>query len=423
MFDTQREGEMHSALLQDPRWSLVLRVASSRNFKSSPRLRDLLLYVAECAIRDAPQDATEQQIGMKVFGRPPGYNSSEDSIVRSHARLLRQKLAAYFDTEGADEELRIDVPKGHYLLVFTSRPSPVIAPPPVIVKRARVESLEPADSTDTTPPASAQTSTRSRIWLKWLGLGFVASALAVFALSQISSSKVNRSVAALWRPFLTGDPPLLIYSNGVFVGDSKSGMRYATLQELQSPPSDGHFIDHYTGIGEADGVYELTRLFDSAHATFILKRSHLVTWDEAKQRNLIFIGSPAENLAVQALPSNAEFALFSSSEASGYHNNHPRPGEPANYVRPEHPLTRDYAIISFLPGMQSGKKMMLLSGLTTLGTQAAVEFASRPDGAAELLKAATGPDGKIRAFEALLDTTIIGGVPLNVRLLTVHIHK
>jgi hypothetical protein len=199
-------------------------------------------------------------------------------------------------------------------------------------------------------------------------------------------------------------------------------MRYATLQELQSPPADGHLIDHYTGIGEADGVYELTRLFDAAHATFILKRSHLVTWDEAKQRNLIFIGSPAENLAVQALPSNAEFTLFSSPEASGYHNNHPRPGELANYARPEHPLTRDYAIISFLPGMQSGKQMMWLSGLTTLGTQAAVEFASRPDGAAELLKAATGPDGKLSPFEALLETTIIGGVPLEVRLVTIHIH-
>jgi hypothetical protein len=422
MFDTQQEGEMQSAVLQDPRWSLVLRVASSRNFKSSPRLRDLLLYVAECAIRDAPEDATEQQIGIKVFGRPAGYNSSEDSIVRSHARLLRQKLAAYFETEGADEELRIDVPKGHYLLVFTSRPSPVLAPPVVIVRSSNAEGLESHEAPNAPLSASAQTSARSRRWLLWLGLGLVAVALAVFAAVLLSGSRPNRSVATLWRPFLTGDPPLLIYSNGVFVGDSKSGMRYATLQELQNPPGGGHLIDHYTGIGEADGVYELTRLFDSAHATFILKRSHLVTWDEAKQRNLIFIGSPAENLAAQALPSDAEFTLFSSAEASGYHNNHPRPGELADYVRPEHPLNRDYAIISFLPGMQSGKQMMWLSGLTTLGTQAAVEFASRPESAAELLRATTGPNGKIRPFDALLETTIIGGVPLKVRLVTIHVH-
>jgi hypothetical protein len=422
MFDTQQEGEMQSALVQDPRWSLVLRVASSRSFKNSPRLRDLLLYVAECAIRDAPEDATEQQIGMKVFGRPPGYNSSEDSIVRSHARLLRQKLDAYFETEGVDEGLRIDVPKGHYLLVFTPRAPASILPPPLIVTRSTVESLESNEEPDAVAPAGTRISTKSRIWLLWLALGLVASAAAVFALSQISSSRIDRSVASLWAPFLTGDPPLLIYSNGVFVGDSKSGMRYATQQELQSPPADGRLIDHYTGIGETDGVYELTRLFDLAHATFILKRSHLVTWDEAKQRNLIFIGSPAENLAVQALPSSAEFTLFSTPEASGYRNNHPRRGEPTNYVRPEHPLTRDYALISFLPGMQSGKQMMWLSGLTTLGTQAAVEFASRPDGAAELLKAARGPNGKVRPFEALLETTIIGGVPLDVRLITIHVH-
>ncbi len=413
---------MHSALLQDPRWSLVLRVASSRSFKSSPRLRDLLLYVAECAIRDAPEDATEQQIGMKVFGRSPGYNSSEDSIVRSNARLLRQKLAAYFETEGAYEELRIDVPKGHYLVVFTSRPSPVIAPSPIIVKSASIKDLESIEAPEAALPVGARALIKSRRWWLWIGVGLIAGAVAVFALSTLSNSRINRSLATLWRPFLTGDPPLLIYSNGVFVGDSKSGMRYATLQELQSPPADARLIDHYTGIGEADGVYELTRLFDLAHATFILKRSHLVTWDEAKQRNLIFIGSPAENLAVQALPSHSEFTLFSSAEASGYHNNHPRPGELANYVRPEHPLTRDYAIISLLPGMQAGKKMMWLSGLTTLGTQAAVEFASRPDGAAELLKSAQAPDGRVRPFEALLETTIIGGVPLEVRLVTIHVH-
>jgi hypothetical protein len=421
MFDTQQEGEMQSPIIQDPRWSLVLRVAASRNFKSSPRLRDLLLYVAECAIRDLPEDATEQQIGMKVFGRPPGYNSSEDSIVRSHARLLRQKLDAYFETDGASEKLRIDVPKGHYLLVFTPRmaatvPTPIVVarPPALVVESNEAPAIAAAKHVD--PPA------RPHAWLLWLGLGLIVGALAAVVIGRLSGSRINQSVATLWRPFLAGDPPLLIYSNGVFVGSSKTGMRYASQQDVQTSPSDSHLIDHYTGIGETDGVYELTRLFDAARATFILKRSHLVTWDEAKQRNLIFIGSPAENLAVRALPSNPEFTLFSSPETSGYHNNHPRPGELANYARPEYPLTRDYAIISFLPGIQSEKKIMWLSGLTTLGTQAAVEFASRPDHATELLEKATGSNGEVRPFDALLETTIVGGVPLEVRLVTIHVH-
>ncbi len=81
-------------------------------------MREFLRYIADCAIKEAPESATEQQIGVHVFHRPPGYNSSEDSIVRTHARLLRQKLAEYFSTEGAAEPTIIEVPKGHYLPIF-----------------------------------------------------------------------------------------------------------------------------------------------------------------------------------------------------------------------------------------------------------------------------------------------------------------
>src|SRR5713226_10638072 len=106
------------SLDSDPRWALVRRINTSSHFSSSPRLKQLLTYVADCALRDAPEDATEQQIGVRIFNRPPGYNSSEDSIVRSQARLLRIKLAAYFASDGVDEPLVLDVPKGHYLPVF-----------------------------------------------------------------------------------------------------------------------------------------------------------------------------------------------------------------------------------------------------------------------------------------------------------------
>jgi hypothetical protein len=103
-------------------------------------------------------------------------------------------------------------------------------------------------------------------------------------------------------------------------------------------------------------------------------------------------------------------------------NHNPRPGEPAVYARPEHPLTTDYAILALLPGVQAGKHILIFSGLTTHGTQAAVDFVCRPETAAELLKKITGPKGEILPFEAVLETSIVGGVPLNTRLVTLHTH-
>src|ERR1700685_3919549 len=127
--DAVAEGS--EQLSSDQRWALVNRIAASQHLKGSPRLCEFLFYIARCAIRDAPEDATEQQIGIRVFGRAPGYNSSEDSIVRTHARLLRQKLASYFAEEGHAEELLLDVPKGHYLPVFHTRnQSPVVVAEP-----------------------------------------------------------------------------------------------------------------------------------------------------------------------------------------------------------------------------------------------------------------------------------------------------
>jgi hypothetical protein len=428
MQDAQLE-EVRPDLLSDPRWMLVLRVASSQYFKTSPRLRDFLLYVAECAIRDAPEDVTEQQIGMHVFQRPPGYNSSEDSIVRSHARILRQKLAAYFAAEGAGEGLRMEVPKGHYLLVFHPAGGTSALPASQLETHPVTPDKEARDTAPFPTPAKAPAKTwPAREYVPFVAIALVLAIAAGFLAAalirwQIAPGFTPRSsVDTLWSPFLTHEAPIVIYSNAVFLGDSKTGLRYATAQERADPAAAIRSVDHYTGVGELAGVYELTRLFDARHATFILKRSQLVTWDEAKLKDLIFIGSPAENLSLRDLPMPTEFTLVSNPDASGYVNQHPKPGEPSLYSRPERPLTRDYAVVAYLPGVQPGKKMMLLSGLTTLGTQAAVEYACRPDTASELLRAATDAKHEVRPFEALLETTLAGGVPLQTRLVTIRVH-
>jgi hypothetical protein len=401
----------------DSRLTLIERVIASNQFRSSLRLREFLLYIADCSLKETPEAATEQQIGVHVFQRPPGYNSSEDSIVRTHARLLRQKLAEYFATDGASEPMIIEVPKGHYLPLFRLRQSdPPPAPIPVVFE------AKPAPVIEVAPvPATSRWNYRKSMPL---GIALGILLVLIVAGSSLLLARAWPSVAksplqTFWGPFLSGDPPVVIYSNARFLGDSKTGLRYAPAGV---DPGDESVVDHYTGIGELTSVYELTRLFDAHRANFVLKRSLLVTWDEAKQRNLIFIGSPAENPSLNALPGLSDFTMVAKPDSAGFINDHPRPGEQALYSRPEHPLTMDYAVIALMPGVESGRRTLMFSGLTTLGTQAAVEFASHKDTLADLVKAVSSPSGEVKPFEALLVVSLEGGVPLQSKLIAVRVH-
>jgi hypothetical protein len=402
----------------DERWELAQRVIESPHLAGSARLRDFLLHVTACAIRETPEEATEQQIGIQVFGRSPGFNSSEDSIVRSNARLLRLKLSAYFSAEGASEPLVIEIPKGHYLPVFLLSKRPVEDSTKAEVAPIHAEEAKDALVSE---PSPMPTTRKQRVWQAAAGVALALLLCLTLgaALHWQWQAATTKPLNQLWEPFLAGDPPLVIYSNALFVGDAKSGMRYAAADGADGHSAD--LVDSYTGIGELISVHELTKMFDRRHAEFVLKRSPLVTWDEARSRNLIFIGSVAENASLKLLPSTQDFTLTATADAAGVVNHHPKPGEPQVYLRPEHPLTKDYAIVALLPGVQPENRMFVFSGLTTLGTQAAMEYALDPDTVAELIRQVSS-ERQVHNFEALLEVSIRGGVPLQPRLVSIRVH-
>ncbi len=398
----------------DACWDLVRRIAASPQLKNSSRLCEFLFYAAGCAIRNAPEEATEQQIGINVFGRPPGYNSSEDSIVRTHARLLRQKLADYFEDQGLAEEMVLEIPKGHYIPAFRLR---LAAQPDPGSSLPSQPAMLPAPPVVGTIPAP-------RLGLRFI-LGSVILLVCMIGVMVWRPWKkpipVQSPVEAFWGPFFTGAPPLVIYSNALFVGNSAQGLRYAAPGAVIPSNGDG-YVDTYTGVGELASIHTLTRFFDQYHADFVPKRSLLVTWDEAQLRNLIFIGSRAENPSLRVLSPTTDFSMMTGPGFSGVVNHHPLPGEPALFSRPEHPLTRDYAILALLPGVTSGHYVLIFSGLMTFGTQAAVEYVCQPAMVSTLLNKIRGPNGEIRPFEAVLETDIGGGVPLRSHLVTIRIH-
>lgn len=95
------------------------RVRNSRTVGSSERLIEFLTFVVEASLNG--EHLKETTIGVSVFGCRTDYDPKADAIVRSQAWRLRSKLKEYYTYEGAGDPVVIDLPKGHYVPVFSVR--------------------------------------------------------------------------------------------------------------------------------------------------------------------------------------------------------------------------------------------------------------------------------------------------------------
>ncbi len=410
--------------------AVVERVAGSQPFSSAPKLRAFFLYVADCSLRGQPEEATEQQIGTRVFSRPAGYNSGEDSIVRSQARLLRMKLNTYFSTEeGKREPLVIEIPKGHYVPVFRDRTASALDAPEASFPQeaplpAGRDSGERAAASAPVPVPDIEAAPKRRypavlsyvMLLAGLVLGGILGAWSYRRWSTVEARKPD----LLWSTFFAKTPPtLVIYSNPLFNGTPSTGLKLVGPATISAP----HDLDDdtYTGTGEVGAIRQLTRMFDAHEADFILKRSRLVTWDEARSSNLIFVGAPSQNPALEDLPALSQFAIaIDPAEHGSIVNRHPLPGEPASF--PTNDKTQETAIIALVPGLETRTHILVVSGLTTIGTQTAMEFLCRLENIAQLAQQAGTSNGEIRPFEAVLQIGVSKGVGINAKLVLLHHH-
>jgi TolB-like protein len=103
------------------------RVLLSTPFARSERVSKLLRFLVERALEDKQHELKESVIGVEVFGRKPDYNPKVDSTVRTEAARLRTRLSKYYSTEGIEDLLLIELPKGGYVPGFRQRgPAPVL---------------------------------------------------------------------------------------------------------------------------------------------------------------------------------------------------------------------------------------------------------------------------------------------------------
>src|SRR5580692_11820901 len=117
----------------------VQRIIQSKAFRTSEVHRNLLHYLAEKSLAGTADSLKEYTVGLDVFAKPASYDPRQESVVRMHVARLRQKLADYYRTDGIDDPILVELPKGGFKMTFEPRPAPAAQPPaaaPVMDKSA-----------------------------------------------------------------------------------------------------------------------------------------------------------------------------------------------------------------------------------------------------------------------------------------------
>jgi hypothetical protein len=364
----------------------------------------------------------EYEIATQVFHRPADFDPQLDSTIRVQAGRLRLKIAEYYGSEGAADPILVDLPKGGYLLTFHHRTS--ASPPGLSVTSIHKEGQ-----------VSLAEQNRRRLVVAICALvvllaaavgvifTMVANRTAVEAFPATHAEAAPAAFQIFWGSFLSGpQQPWVIFSNGAFVGRPETGMRYFDPKR----DSSRVILDHYTGVGEVLAVHELDNVFAQLGRPILVKRGSLLSLDDAKNNNLIFLGSPAENLPLRDIPNTQEFVFqpLVSGPRKGdlaILNTHPQAGEPNAFLASpsNQPLTEEYSVIARVREGNPSQSVMILAGTTTIGTQAAVEYVCRIQSLQDLLqRLGVSKAGDLKPFEAVLRVKVTRGVPVAMEIVS-----
>ncbi len=90
------------------------RILASPSFEKSGRARELLQYLVDEELEERGGQIKGFTIAVDVFGRDAGFDASNDPLVRVHVGRLRELLTQYYVDDGANDAVRIRIPKGGY---------------------------------------------------------------------------------------------------------------------------------------------------------------------------------------------------------------------------------------------------------------------------------------------------------------------
>jgi hypothetical protein len=411
------------------------RVVQSKLFSSSPKKIRFLEFIAEQTFQGNGEKLNEYLIGSEVYGRGPEFDQQKDPIVRVQAHEIRRLLKRYYEEEPNSGVLRMELPTGAYVPVFT---------------RFEPENrVEPAIEAQSTASFSTEAApVRGRLNYALIALCIFLAVVCVALSIQLvragnpatgpaqaqHTAVLPENLDWFWHPFLPPSaPPLIVIPNHPLLraahgGDSeqtiakgheiakgslpefRDTIHFHELKRFVFVPSTTDF----TSVGETIGLVEMCQMFFRAGEPCQVRQSRLLDFQQIKNNNVILLGG------------NQSWSgrVFVDTEGFRFQdgvitNHNPQPGEKALY-KPEfdpvtNALTRDYALVLMLPNEKKENRILLIYGIYTQGSQAAIEFLTSPEKMSRLRTALPGISADRKTippyFQVLFTTTVENAMP------------
>jgi hypothetical protein len=366
---------------------LVERLASGPTFGKSSRLRALFLFLCDRKATDPEGTVHEQEIGVAIFNRRPDYSTAEDPIVRVHVSQLRKRLEQYFASEGRDEPVVIEIPKGSYAPVFHSRDS--YFPPGRVPELFRLH----------LPPHGK----RRVAALVVLAVGGVLLVVGlVFGLWNLVSStrparnlEMGATVERLWVQMFDNGRPTCIVLSDVVLGLFEDAIQYQlSLNEyrdkdfsrlsgerLKDPVEIARWKvlvgEYFTHISDARSAATFSVLNAGRNLPTEIVFAGDFAVNYLQSHNLILVGTRRTNPWVDIFENQLNFqSVFREmpSMLCYFQNRSPLPGESANY---EVQWTKQgFCRVAFLPSPSRKGNVLLISGTDMATTEAGGQFIS-----------------------------------------------
>ena len=418
----------------DPRWQLALRIAASGSLGRSELLSDFLIYIVDRCIRGRIDEITEQRVGVIVFGRTEGYDPNDDNIVRSYARKLRKRIEVYFATEGCEETLRLEIPRGGYTPIFAD----CFPPSSQVDENAAVGETDAKESEKTesgasekvervspvasrpSDPATGRFQISPAILLALLVGLLLGIGCMILMRSRLMESRQEALSHALWTQLFSKDRdtfvvpsddgliimqrfterpvPLTAYVNG----------SYRSAVKTDGEPNANELFKlggrRFTSVVDLDFAVHLAQLREVHPERMMIRYAHDLRMDDLRTGSAILIGSDEANPWLQLFGPQLHFRFRfdpDPDKPSGFANLYPRPGEAAIYTT-KGQEEQTYGIIAYLPNLTNSGHVLIVAGLNSAGTQAAAAFLLDPSSMMPILQRATMPRGDLQPFEVLV---------------------